>query len=66
MGKELVGVAEVAEMFGVSRQRVNQLVQSEPDFPEPEAVLAAGRIWLRSAIEEWLASHPRPSRRGRG
>jgi predicted DNA-binding transcriptional regulator AlpA len=57
----LVGVAEVAEMLGVSRQRVNQLVQEEADFPEPEATLAAGRIWLRSTIETWASAHPRRS-----
>jgi predicted DNA-binding transcriptional regulator AlpA len=59
MSHHLVGVAEVAEMLGVSRQRVNQLVQTDPDFPEPEVVLAAGRIWLRSAIEAWGSAHPR-------
>jgi hypothetical protein len=59
MSHHLVGVAEVAEMLGVSRQRVNQLVQEEADFPDAEVTLAAGRIWLRSAIETWASSHPR-------
>jgi ATP-dependent Clp protease ATP-binding subunit ClpC len=54
----LVGVAEMAEMLGVSRQRVNQLASSYADFPEPEAELAAGRIWTRDDIESWLARHP--------
>ena len=59
----LVGVAEIAEMFGVTRQRINAIVATHPDFPEPEAVLAAGRIWLRTAIEEWASSHGRDIRR---
>lgn len=41
-------------MLGVSRQRVHQLT-SRPDFPTPEAVLSAGTIWSRAAIERWLA-----------
>jgi predicted DNA-binding transcriptional regulator AlpA len=59
MTQDLIGVAEVAEILGVSRQRVHQLVQSEADFPKPEAVISAGRIWLRPAIEEWAGQHPR-------
>lgn len=48
----LVGVAEIAAMLGVTRQRVNQLVREE-GFPGPEAELSAGRIWLRETIEAW-------------
>lgn len=48
----LVGVAEIAEMLGVTRQRVHQLTRTE-GFPEPEAVLSAGTIWRREAVEEW-------------
>jgi predicted DNA-binding transcriptional regulator AlpA len=59
MTQDLIGVAEVAEILGVSRQRVHQLVQSEADFPKPEAVISAGRIWLRPTIEEWARQHPR-------
>lgn len=54
----LVGVAEIAEMLGVSRARVTQLAQTYEDFPEPEAELAAGRIWSRTAIESWIRDHP--------
>ncbi len=57
----LVGAAEIAEMLGVSRQRVDQ-VAGEPDFPEPEVVLAAGRVWKRSDVERWIAKHPRKRR----
>lgn len=58
MSHHLLGPAEVAELLGVSRQRVDQLAASYADFPLPEAELAAGRIWARSALEAWLATHP--------
>ena len=53
MALELVGVAEIAEMFGVSRQRVNRLVQTHPEFPKPVAELSAGRVWLKRDVEKW-------------
>ena len=52
----LVGTAEIAEMLGVSRQRVDAIARTHEDFPAPEAVLASGRIWLRVAIEDWARS----------
>ena len=55
----LVGVAEIAEMLGVSRQRVNAILKTDPSFPRPEAELSAGRIWLRSAIVDWAKAHGR-------
>jgi predicted DNA-binding transcriptional regulator AlpA len=63
---DLVSVTEIAEMLGISRQRVNQLIQAYEDFPPPEADLAIGRVWLRSAIEEWAKSHPRRAGRPKG
>lgn len=55
----LVGVAEIAEMLGVTRQRVDAIVSTHEDFPKPEAVLAAGRIWSREAVEMWARDHGR-------
>jgi predicted DNA-binding transcriptional regulator AlpA len=49
---ELMGAAEVAELLGVSRQRVNQLAQGG-DFPRPVAVLHAGRIWRGEDVRAW-------------
>ncbi len=54
----LVGMAEIAEILGVSRQRVAQLIESYEDFPKPEVELTSGRVWSRTAIETWIASHP--------
>src|SRR3954447_22036488 len=54
----LVGMAEIAEILGVSRQRVAQLIETYEDFPKPEVELTSGRVWSRTAIETWIASHP--------
>jgi predicted DNA-binding transcriptional regulator AlpA len=54
----LVGMAEIAEMLGVSRQRVAQLIETYEDFPKPEVELTGGRVWSRTAIESWIVSHP--------
>jgi predicted DNA-binding transcriptional regulator AlpA len=50
---ELMGAAEAARELGVTRQRVNQLAQTEA-FPKPVAVLDAGRIWLAADIRAWM------------
>lgn len=55
----LVGVAEIADMLGVSRQRVDAIVSTHDDFPPPEAVLAAGRIWNRAAVRAWAVKRGR-------
>ena len=57
MSEHLVGVAEVARMLNVSRQRVDEIVRTYDDFPQPEVKLDAGRIWSRTAVEDWLAAH---------
>lgn len=59
---ELVGVAEIAQLVGVSRQRVNEIVRTDPDFPPPEAELAAGRIWERGKVDAWMAARSRQSK----
>jgi prophage regulatory protein len=67
MAQDLVSVPEVAQILGVSIQRVHQLLHAYADFPEPEAVLAVGRIWKREDIIAWAESHPRkPGRPPRG
>ena len=63
---DLVSVTEIAEILGVSRQRVNQLIKSYTDFPAPEAELAIGRVWRRYQIERWAGKHPRQPGRPAG
>jgi predicted DNA-binding transcriptional regulator AlpA len=55
MQLDVVGTPEIAEMLGVSRQRVDALSR-QVGFPEPAAKISLGRIWLRSDIEEWAHS----------
>lgn len=59
MADDLVSASEVAEILGVSRQRVHQLIRAYDDFPKPEAELAVGRIWRREAVAKWATDHPR-------
>jgi hypothetical protein len=60
---EIVGVAEIKEVLEVrTRQQVGQLAERD-DFPRPVAELKAGRIWLRSDIEEFRRRWRRTSGR---
>jgi prophage regulatory protein len=49
---DLVGVTEIGDLLGVSRQRADQLTHSA-GFPEPVATISAGRIWRRADVEAW-------------
>ena len=53
-----VGSAEIAALFGVSRQRVYQLTSRE-DFPAPMVKLKAGAVWLTADVLAWAESTKR-------
>lgn len=63
---ELVGPGEVAELLGVSRQRVHQLSGQHADFPAPYARLGIGPVWMLPAVEaferRWSRKPGRPAR----
>lgn len=59
---EIMGVQEIADLLGVSRQRAHQLTKRD-DFPEPLHQLAAGSIWAGAAVRRWAATWER--RQGR-
>jgi predicted DNA-binding transcriptional regulator AlpA len=52
MTQALMGLAEIAEFLGISRQRADQLARTV-GFPAPIATLAGGRIWDRENVEQW-------------
>jgi predicted DNA-binding transcriptional regulator AlpA len=56
--ESLMGAAEIGELLGVSRQRVQQLV-TRSDFPAPAVELAMGKVWRREDIERWAADRGR-------
>jgi DNA-binding CsgD family transcriptional regulator len=59
------GVTEVAQMLGVSKQRIRELRDLE-GFPAPVEELAAGPVWAVSSLRrfesEWRRRPGRPSR----
>ena len=72
MTQNLLSAAEVAEILGVSRWRVNQLATGRADFPRPAAVThnaaggVSGRLWRERDIGAWDATADRsPGRRRR-
>lgn len=60
----LLGVAELADTLGVSRQRASELASSSR-FPQPFTKLASGPVWDKHAvdafIETWERRPGRPS-----
>lgn len=63
---ELLAATDVAEVLGVSRQRVHQLHNDHPNFPAPFARLGTGPIWTRPVIEHfdqvWTRKPGRPAK----
>lgn len=60
IGNELVGIAEIAEIAGRSRQAVANWRVRADDFPKPIAELAAGPVFRRSQIRSWLRKKRTP------
>ncbi len=56
---DLVGAAEIGEMFGgISRQRVQQIVNRK-DFPAPFDELRMGKVWWRKDVVAWATARGR-------
>ncbi|MGH2372174.1 MAG: hypothetical protein ACREKA_05175 [Candidatus Methylomirabilales bacterium] len=62
---DLMGVAELARILRVSKQRASELARI-PDFPKPIANLASGPVWKKTAIARhigsWVRRPGRPKR----
>lgn len=54
----LVGVAEIAELAGVSRQRVIVLAK-RLGFPAPVVELRMGKVWKANQVKRWLETYRR-------
>src|SRR5579871_1873234 len=49
----IVGIAEIAELTGVSKQTVTNWRSRNSDFPTPIAQLRSGPVWHLKQIFEW-------------
>jgi hypothetical protein len=63
---DLVGINEIAEIAGVSPQAVNNWRTRANDFPLPLSVLAAGPIFRREQVVDWLKKNNRNLANGPG
>lgn len=51
---DLVGVAEIADMAGASKNSVSNWKKTHENFPKPVANLRSGPVFWKSQVEEWL------------
>lgn len=61
---ELVGLAEIAELLGITRQRVSEMHRDRKDFPMPVARLRSGPVWRKADLstfaDGWQRKPGRP------
>lgn len=60
MPQDLMGIAEIRTLLGISRQRADQLAR-RPDFPRPVAELAMGKVWDGNDVRKWAKKDGRLS-----
>jgi predicted DNA-binding transcriptional regulator AlpA len=60
----VLGAVDVAQLLGVTRQRVSQL-KKDPTFPRPGIGYGRVGLWHRAGIQCWAAAH-RPERTSAG
>ena len=51
---DLVGLAEIAQRAGVTKDAVHKWRARYQDFPAPMAVLAATPVWDYGDVQRWL------------
>lgn len=53
---DLIGVAEIADLAGVSKQVIGNWYARYDHFPRPIQRLRSGPVWKREAVEMWVQS----------
>lgn len=61
---ELLGIGEIAELLGVTRQRASTL-QTSAGFPDPVARLKSGPVWTEPSVRNFAATWQRKGGRPR-
>ncbi len=52
----LMGAAEIGARLRLSKQRTYVIINRK-GFPDPQATLAMGKVWLGADVERWIAEH---------
>lgn len=52
----LMGAAEIGRRLQLSKQRTYILI-GRKGFPDPQAELAMGKVWLTDDVEAWIAQN---------
>jgi hypothetical protein len=53
---DLVTQADIGRRLGLTRQRIGQLIEEDPRFPEPVGELGNYRIWEWPHVQRWAAN----------
>lgn len=53
---DLIGIAEIADLAGVSKQVISNWHARYDHFPRPIQRLRSGPVWKREAVEMWVQS----------
>ena len=61
---DLLGLSELADLLGVTRQTITNWRSRRKDFPPPVAELKSGPIWTRLGIAKWAADNAFAIREG--
>lgn len=56
MSSDLLGIAEIAELAGVSKQAVSNWRVRYDHFPHPAQTLQSGPVWQREKVDAWVKS----------
>lgn len=56
MSSDLLGIAEIAELAGVSKQAVSNWRSRYDNFPRPVQTLQSGPVWQREKVDAWVKS----------
>jgi hypothetical protein len=59
VSNDLVGIAEIAERAGVTKDAVQKWRQRYADFPQPVAQLAATPVWAWQDVARWIEASGR-------
>jgi predicted DNA-binding transcriptional regulator AlpA len=49
-----MGAAEIGNRLGLSKQRTYVII-GRKGFPDPQAELAMGKVWLTEDVEGWIS-----------